>query len=333
MGQACRPVTPPPRGGRLGAKAQCCNCKDGSRTSSGSFEEDDITPGTLHIEHGANRSPSYFDQEIDEVIALLDPCHARERYIFQTGAIYIGAWSGNARHGLGEQTWPDGATYVGEWCDNFAHGRGSFTHCDGDKYIGEWIANAAHGLGSYIKEGYRYMGEWRDDMQDGSGIEYWEEDKVVLGRFYGQFRRGVKHGYGTYTSHESKSSYSGAWKQDCMHGYGIKTASDGSSTCSGVFESSLMHGVVKHSWKDGRSYEGQFQNDLRNGYGTFSWSDGQKYEGFWRSDLQHGQAKCGFKDGDEAMTKWTDGSRSLFANGSRMWKITGVEGPKRWKVT
>ncbi|CAE7548069.1 spl-1 [Symbiodinium sp. CCMP2456] len=63
---------------------------------------------------------------------------ARKRHVFKTGAVYDGQWLGNARDGLGKQTWPDGAEYIGEWKNNVVTGMGSFAHGDGDRYIGMW---------------------------------------------------------------------------------------------------------------------------------------------------------------------------------------------------
>ena len=37
---------------------------------------------------------------------------------FESGAVYRGMWLNRARHGYGEQIWPDGAKYQGEWQDN-----------------------------------------------------------------------------------------------------------------------------------------------------------------------------------------------------------------------
>jgi len=45
-------------------------------------------------------------------------------------------------------------------------------HHDGNVYIGDFIDNKAHGKGVYeTPDGYRYEGEWKNDVQEGYGEE------------------------------------------------------------------------------------------------------------------------------------------------------------------
>ena len=86
---------------------------------------------------------SYFVREASELAGLQHfgggpLVRARKRHVFKTGAVYDGQWLGNARDGLGHQTWPDGAEYMGEWKNNVVTGTGAFAHGDGDRYVGQW---------------------------------------------------------------------------------------------------------------------------------------------------------------------------------------------------
>ena len=40
------------------------------------------------------------------------------RYVYKTGATYVGQWKGGLRHGKGVMNWPDGAVYDGNWSLN-----------------------------------------------------------------------------------------------------------------------------------------------------------------------------------------------------------------------
>jgi len=42
------------------------------------------------------------------------------------GAVYIGQWEDNERHGSGRKTWPSGAWYEGEWQKGNIEGEGIF---------------------------------------------------------------------------------------------------------------------------------------------------------------------------------------------------------------
>lgn len=37
------------------------------------------------------------------------------KYVYKSGATYIGQWLGGLRHGAGVMNWPDGAEYNGMW--------------------------------------------------------------------------------------------------------------------------------------------------------------------------------------------------------------------------
>jgi len=56
-------------------------------------------------------------------------------------------------------------------CDK-AHGRGFYEHVDGAKYIGDW----------------------KEDRQDGYGVETWPD----YARYEGTYENGKKHGIGTF---------------------------------------------------------------------------------------------------------------------------------------
>jgi len=105
---------------------------------------------------------------------------------------YHGFWLNHERHGLGFQKFPDGASYCGEFVNNAAHGKGTFHFADGDVYVGEFRNNHCHGTGKYVHFEYgnetskmtefsknMYLGEWKNDVQDGLGIEIWKNYELT----------------------------------------------------------------------------------------------------------------------------------------------------------
>lgn len=108
----------------------------------------------------------------------------RQPFRFSNGAVHIGEWMSNFKHGKGIQTWPDGARYEGEWRYNKAHGYGKFWHADGDIYDGQWKDDKANGRGVYRQtNGACYEGSWKDDVQNGFGTETWADGSKYEGNY------------------------------------------------------------------------------------------------------------------------------------------------------
>jgi len=231
-------------------------------------------------------SESYFARELQELRNLpsTGPSGPRPLHTFKTGATYLGEWKGNARHGLGEQTWPDGAKFRGHWNLNFAEGPGQFIHADGDVFTGQWHSNAAQGLGIYEhKHGMTtYGGQWVEDLQHGHGIEIWEGGS----KYRGQFFWGKKQGDGVYEWPDG-SKYSGQWKANSINGVGHYVGKDGREF-KGSWKEAVIHGCGQYSWPDGRMFWGQYADDQKEGFGVFTWKDGRKFEGYWKNGKQHG---------------------------------------------
>ncbi|CAJ1345054.1 unnamed protein product [Effrenium voratum] len=95
--------------------------------------------------------PEHFEHELDELRILgvlgfeLRGFGPRPPHRFRSGAVYVGQWCGNQRHGFGRQTWPDGAQYEGTWSNSSASGQGRFKFPDGAVYVGQWRGNRFHG--------------------------------------------------------------------------------------------------------------------------------------------------------------------------------------------
>lgn len=217
----------------------------------------DATSGKDDHLQGDTFSSNYFDREASELKAVggsADKERKTAKHTFRTGARYSGQWLGQRRHGFGVQNWPDGAAFKGQWENDCATGKGQFQHSNGDVYIGQWKNNVAHGDGTYRHQGERttYEGQFRDDLQDGHGVETWAEGA----RFEGQFSRGKKHGHGVYLWPDG-SLYAGRWAANQIEGAGEYIGKDG-RRFAGEWAGSVMHGVGRSTWPDNRSYEGQY---------------------------------------------------------------------------
>jgi hypothetical protein len=84
------------------------------------------------------------------------------------GSSYIGEFKNGGMHGQGTFTYDDGASYDGEWRNSKKHGQGILVMPDfGTEYIGSFWNGNMHGQGTLTWEGYKYIGEFKDDWMDG----------------------------------------------------------------------------------------------------------------------------------------------------------------------
>jgi len=244
---------------------------------------------------GAAKSLTYIDQDEHAELSAKSrdartsahTLEARAPYVFKTGAVYTGQWSGDARHGFGTQCWPNGTVYEGEWRHNNADGRGRLAHSKGDVYVGEMAGSCCHGLGVCHRiDGSDiniYRGEWRDDVRHGVAVET-EKDGTC---FEGTFDDGTKEDYGCFRWPDG-SEYYGTWERNSINGLGKYVGCDG-RTFQGGWSHCMLHGPGEYKWPDGRSYRGQYELDKKVGFGIILWPDGQSYEGEWLEGKQHGR--------------------------------------------
>jgi hypothetical protein len=269
----------------------------------------------------------------------------RSAYTFATGAVYIGEWAGSFRDGQGTQIWPDGTKYEGTWRNDKTHGHGKYYHANGEVYEGSWQYDRINGKGVYSlnregrleersllkqsaalrteegdvmsksREGRMHMqingasfeGDWREDLQEGYGVELWVDGS----EFRGFYQNGKKQGFGCY-SWADGSRYIGNWLDNKICGRGVYTWPDG-RRYEGEWNDNAMHGYGEYSWRDGRKYHGEYCCDKKHGQGTYIWSDGRYYKGSWKNGSQHGEGVIVYPDGSQVRGKWLEGKR---VNGS-----------------
>ena len=159
------------------------------------------------------------------------------------GNIYEGQVKDGLRHGKGKYFWVDGGEYDGDWWADAPHGEGKMIYKDGSEYNGSWLFGKLHGKGVLEYNDGIYDGEFKDGLRHGRGkytctlansnVEYdgwWLADtpngkgKMIYGdgcnyvkvverdgdKYVGEFKDGLRHGRGKYTSANGKV-YDESW--------------------------------------------------------------------------------------------------------------------------
>jgi len=145
---------------------------------------------------------------------------------------------------------------------------GVFTWNTGDKYIGQWKDNLQNGLGIFLwNNGNRYVGDWNAGLQHGDGAEYDATGKLV---YYGKYDNGKylntypSSGYSSYKfekiNYTSGDYYEGETKNGIRDGFGV------------------------YYWQVGGFWFGRWENGERNGFGVFFPKDGVAVSGKWIGD-------------------------------------------------
>jgi hypothetical protein len=169
---------------------------------------------------------------------------------------------------------------------------------------------------------------------DGPSILHTYEDGSV---YAGDWRRGMRSGWGVFTLGKPRIKYAGEWRTNCYDGLGIVWYPSG-NRYEGEFHCDLRHGRGLFLWKttargllaasrstadarrrQGEMYYGHWEMDLRSGIGCHHWPDGSKarraalslrrvltlacaqYEGEWAYGVPHGRGRY----------LWSDGARAL----------------------
>ena len=145
---------------------------------------------------------------------------------------------------------------------------GVYSWNTGDKYIGQWKDNSQNGLGIHLwNNGNKYVGDWNGGFQQGDGAEYDATGKLV---YYGKYDNGKRLdpypsiGYSTYKfekiSYTTGDYYDGETQHGIRDGFGV------------------------YYWKDGSFWFGQWKNNERNGFGVYFPKDGVAVTGKWVGD-------------------------------------------------
>jgi hypothetical protein len=215
----------------------------------------------------------------------------------------------------------NGMEYRGEW-NKFKgerHGRGILMINKEKIYLGYWKNDKMNGLGKQIyfeididnlsndkiftenKNYSYYIGEWKDNYQEGKGKESWPD-----GTFYeGEYRKGKKWGEGKLLLPDG-STYDGQFKDGEVNGKG-KIIYPDKREYEGEWVNNKFNGKGVFIWPDGRKYTGEYSNNLKDGYGIFEWPNGKKYRGQWAKGKQNAEGEIY----DPIKDKWTAGKWNM----------------------
>lgn len=165
-------------------------------------------------------------------------------------------------------------------------------------------------------DGSKYVGQWKDNKQNGQGIYTWPDGS----KYVGQFKNGKMECQGTYTWSDG-TKYIGQWKNGKIDGQGTYTWSDGNKHV-GQWKEGKMEGKGVMTWPSGNKYVGQYKNGKQNGQGTYTWSDGDKYIGQHKNGKMDGRGAMILPDGTSYVGQWKNdklkGERTyLLADGAK----------------
>mgnify|MGYP000906212742 FL=1 len=146
------------------------------------------------------------------------------------------------------------------------------TYTDGTRYQGEKLLGKRHGRGCfYYKEGYTYVGNWKDDKMAGSGVLWLDERRKI---------------------------YEGEWKDNCFHGRGTIFNTEMKRVVG--FDGSDF-GQLKGNWL---KFEGSFDSGKKRGFGTLLLSNGDVFAGNFVNDVVHGKGSYVMKHGKTYVGSW-----------------------------
>lgn len=141
----------------------------------------------------------------------------------------------------------------------------------------------ANGHGKYYhSDGGFYEGEWKNNKQEGNGIETWANEE----KYVGTYKNGLKHGEGVYLWRDG-SKYEGEFAYGEKEGKGIYIGVN-SEKYNGEWKGGLEDGYGVMEYEDGRVYEGQFKYGKKNGKGTMKVPGEGDWEGNWVDDKEVG---------------------------------------------
>ena len=180
------------------------------------------------------------------------------------------------------------------------HGKGIWIK-DFNIYIGNFKNDEFDGTGLFITEqGDYYFGQWKNSKYDGYGSVI-ASKKLI---YRGFFKNGKKEGFGE-EAYPDGDYYDGAFKNGEKNGRGNYIYSDGSNY-NGYFKNSKYNGYGNLKWGGGDKIKGDFKEGKLDGKGNFSWVDGSKFEGNFIDDKKTGKGTYLWGDGKSYTGYWND---------------------------
>jgi hypothetical protein len=170
-------------------------------------------------------------------------------------------------------------------------------------YRGGMKADKRDGLGVLTAPaGFRYEGQWRDNIVAGLGVSLEGETRD---RYEGEYVAGKRQGHGIYHFADGLR-YEGEFEQNRRTGHGITYAPNGASIEAKWTDGAPDNLAVVHDGK-GMRYEGTMVERRFSGFGILFMPDGQRYEGAYREDMHNGYGVLYLPNGAKRSGLWQDG--------------------------
>jgi len=173
--------------------------------------------------------------------------------------------------------------------------------CQGSYSTSTW--NYCQGTLTF-RSGEKYVGEFKDDKQNGQGTHTWPDGQ----KYVGEYKDDKPNGQGTMTW-PTGQKYVGEFKDENPNGQGTATFPSGEKYV-GKFKDGSYSGQGTHTFPNGRKYVGEFKDDKQNGQGTLTFADGAKYVGEFKDGSYSGQGTLTFPNGEKYVGEFKDNNFS-----------------------
>jgi hypothetical protein len=150
------------------------------------------------------------------------------------------------------------------------------TYEDGTRYEGEKFLGKRHGTGTYYyKEGYKFVGNWEQDIMNGFGVLW---------------------------LNENEKWYEGEWANNVFHGRGSLYNTNSEKLDE---EKSYLENFdeIGNGWK---KYEGQFLEGKRHRFGTILLSNGDVFVGNFKENKAEGRGSYTKANKKMIVGEWCD---------------------------
>ena len=168
-------------------------------------------------------------------------------------------------------------------------------------YIGNFKNDEFDGTGLFINEqGDYYFGQWKNGNYNGYG-------SLIVGKkliYRGFFKNGKKEGFGEEKSLEG-DYYNGAFYEGEKNGKGEYLYSDGTNY-QGYFRNNQYEGSGNFNLGEGQYVQGRFKEGKLDGEGNLTFGDGSTFKGNFMQDMKSGQGRYTWKDGKSFTGYWKD---------------------------
>jgi hypothetical protein len=131
--------------------------------------------------------------------------------------------------------------------------------------------------------GYKYIGEVKNNIFEGYGIQYLEYNDM----YKGEFKDGKMEGYGMLLF-SNGVKYVGEFKNSFIEGNGIIYYLDGSRFEGEILYNQIYRIGIIYLNNGKKYYEGEIIYGKKQGFGILYYDNGETYEGEFNDDMKEG---------------------------------------------